>query len=528
MQPKGVQSESWHADGRTHRHVPFGQRLGAAFVLALLVLLPAWAIIASGHLRGRGAHDHLNFHEPAIYRFASQWPSPDVGDYVSATTPGYHIALAWVVHTFGLERKGLQVVSSLFSGAMLGLIGWSLAGTVGPRRAVLLALPLVGSLYTFFPAVWILPDNAAWLLVTFILLGALSGRSPLVLWPSLAIALLLLVSVRQIHLWTAAIAWACAWLGTAAAMHPARRWDVAALFTPHFGRRIGRLGVMVVLTLPAFILLAWFVRVWGGLTPPAFQDMYHGGNPAAPGFILAIFGLYAPFYAMAAWPALAKTIRSNLALIVASACVGLLLVVIPETSFDKEAGRYAGLWNVVRETPVVAGRSLILMPLAMFGGAALAAFLGSVTWRDRWILLVCFVASTVAQSTSYQIWQRYNEPLVLLMLSLLAARAIEGENQISSIPMKRPRRIATIDVTMLGTLVLGLALAAMTTAVIWKAQPVKDLQIQIDPKYAAPGWSMPPGVVPSETRPVNFPLPEGVVLPSTGSPPESGPSPSGE
>lgn len=500
----------WYSDARTHRHVPGGQRFAAALILALLVLIPAWALIGAGHLRGRGAHDHLNFHEPAIYRFASQWPHPDFHDYVSATTPGYHVVLAWCVHTFGLERQGLQVVSSLFSGLMLGLIGWSLAGSVGPRRAILLALPLVGSLYTFYPAVWLLPDNAAWLLVTFILLTVLSDRKPRVTWPAIGIAILLLVAVRQIHLWTAAIAWTGAWLGRVGAYHPSRRWDVRALCAGPLHLRIVRTGIMLALTLPAFLLLGWFMKLWGGLTPPAFQNMYHGGNPAAPGFILAIFGLYAPFYALAAWPALAKTIRSNLPVIVAGAILGLLLATLTPTTFDKEAGRYAGLWNLVRHTPVVGDRSVLIAVLATIGGASLGAFLGSVPWRDRWILAACFVASTLAQSTSYQIWQRYNEPLILLMLSLLAARAIQGENQIASIPARAPRRIASIDVSMFGTLGLGVILALVTALTIWKATPARDLQIQIDPRYAAPGWSMPPGIEPSETRPANFPLPEGM------------------
>ena len=39
--------------------------------LALFVVL-AWPLILGGFVKGRGAHDQLNYHEQAIRRFAAE------------------------------------------------------------------------------------------------------------------------------------------------------------------------------------------------------------------------------------------------------------------------------------------------------------------------------------------------------------------------------------------------------------------------------------------------------------------------
>jgi len=60
-------------------------------------------------MRGRGAFDQLNYHEQVIRRFVEQWPAPDLSDYLSATTPGYHLALAAFAEYAGESAVALRL-----------------------------------------------------------------------------------------------------------------------------------------------------------------------------------------------------------------------------------------------------------------------------------------------------------------------------------------------------------------------------------------------------------------------------------
>ncbi|MCH7793473.1 MAG: hypothetical protein IID31_14485, partial [Planctomycetes bacterium] len=142
-----------------------------------LFLVAASALILGGFERGRGAADQINYHEPVIRTFADQWPGFDFSDYLSATTPAYHVALATFARFVADSRPALQFAGALFTiGLLLTL---TLAGSCGQRigqqralsqplearrwnRAVLMTLPVTASLYVFSSGVWLLPDNAAW------------------------------------------------------------------------------------------------------------------------------------------------------------------------------------------------------------------------------------------------------------------------------------------------------------------------------------------------------------------------------
>lgn len=463
-------------------------RVLGAVATALLVLIPAWTLILGGALEGRGAHDQLNYHEPVIVRFAADWPSPNTADYLSATSPGYHLVLAAAAQVLGHERVTLQLLASLFSAGLFGLVGFIACGRLGVRRTVVLMLPLAGSMYLFYPAVWLLPDNAAWLGVVAVVWMSLRWRVGVVPLIGAMVVTGALVYTRQIHLWVLAPVWTAAYLG---ARDPAASqrlaWDVPALFRGEQLLGLGRVGVaMVAAALPCGIL-AVLVREWGGLTPPFFQGAYHGGNTAAPAFILSLFAVFAPWYAVFSWGGLARTVSGGKVGMVIGAVLGLAFALAAPSTYSTEAGRYSGLWNVTRELPRIADRSVLILMLSPVGGALVMGMLGMLGRRDRWVMAATLVGFMAAQSASHELWQRYTEPFVLLYLTLVCVLA--GESVGRAVNGREGGRMAQ----NLPLTVMGLALASLTCVSIARARPVKDLGLTEDPRYAVPGWSFPAG-----------------------------------
>lgn len=466
--------------------------------LALLVLIPAWVLIVSGDFNGRGAFDQLNYHEPAIVRFAQQWPKPDLSNYLSATTPGYHLILAAAARVFGSDRVILQLIGSLFTGLLFVLLGVAVARRVGPRRAIGLLLPLAGSMYVFFPAVWLLPDNAGWLLVLGVLLIALSGCFGARTLLAFTLAASALVLVRQVHLWVLAPMWTAAYFGAAArpgtADHRAA-WDIPALFGPDLRGAIPRLAAIIGLSAVPCAILGAFVREWGGLTPPYFLR-HQGANPAAPAFILAVFGALGPFFIPASWPALARTLSHNRFQIAGAMLVAFLLAIAVPTTYDKDAGRWTGLWNLARATPGVADRSILIVALATLGGGLLMALLGTLGRRDRWIFASTVVGFMAALGATHEIWHRYVEPLVLVLLPLMVARGQGSPVAGGSSLGPSSRRL--LDWGQVGVCALGVGLAFLTTLTIARAKPVQDLRFYTRPEFEVRDWRMPPGVLSAE------------------------------
>ena len=105
--------------------------------------------------------------------------------------------------------------------------------------------------------------------------------------------------------------------------------------------------------------------------------------------------------------------------------------------------------------PTVAGRSPLVIGLAVLGGGGAAVALHALRGRDRWVMAAALVGFVLAQSATPLLWQRYYEPFVLLWL-LLAAAAVEtpaGET-----PVRRAFRYGGVA----GLVVFQIAVTAVT------------------------------------------------------------------
>lgn len=470
-------------------HAPFSKAwlvrvVLSPFAVVLPFLFAAWPLIIRQFNPGRGAFDSINFHEPVIRTFAADWPAVDLSNYLSATTPGYHLLLAFVARFLSDDSVALQLVGSLVTVLLLWTLCASLSLRSGPLRGILYSLPVAFSMYVFFSGVWMLPDNAGWLGVLAVMLFSLRRKVDAWTYVGAGLALALVVFVRQIHLWVAApLAVAC-WLGPARmafANLPGRaklRGMVSAqglreLFVADFQSRVMRSIWCLLAVLPAVLVVAYFYRIWDGLTPPVFQGLYHGGNPSTTAFMLALIGLYSPFFAGTLLPSFMDLVRNNRLMLVLAVVIAVMVVVLCDTTFSREQGRWTGVWDLVKYAPYVGHVSPVMLGLACVGAVALVCWLMALPQREAVVFVVALTAFTTAQGASFQLWQRYNEPFLLMLMALLAARCVPMAGQT---PVARLSR----GLALVGPAALAVAFAAITAWVLLNDKPADFYDFKLD------------------------------------------------
>ncbi len=464
-----------------------GRWIGAAAVSAVFLALTL-GVIASGRIGTGESADQFNYHVPVIRSFAAQWPSPDLKKYDSATTPGYQLMMAalwraaglgerwpelprapvgagpgaeWPAVTLGdAERttwaafvhdlRPLQAVNALLSLGLILTVYFGAARFAHWWLACSLTLPLMLNQYVLGAAIWLTTDNAAWFLAALALGGA--ALSPMTPARTLraGVTAAVLVLVRQVHLWVCgpiAVSGLVAW----AVEHPGRR-----------GR--GAWATAFAVALPVAVV-AGFALLWQGLTPPSprIREVHGGGaNLATLAFALSLIGAYGVF-AFAAWRdqlrGLGASARTTLVLV----GVGVVLALLTATSTqaptltDPPMRGYGWLWKLSGMFPAVAGRSALL---ALGAPAGLLVLL--MLWRgaraagrsrEALVLLVGLACWLLAQAMNPAAWQRYFDPMVLVLLAWLGALAV---------PERRTRALAV------GAAVLALFMAGLSYRSVWR------------------------------------------------------------
>ena len=449
--------------------------LAAAVVFCLHTVLRTAIVLGPG-MGGSSLSDEQSFHLPAIATFAEQWPAVDLSNYAAASTPAYHLVFAFIEHMLGHNVIAWQLASGTLISLLVAMVAWVAARHIGAWRSVALVTPLIASPYLMSCSTLVIPESASWLGLTAAVLLALRLR---VRWWTLALAgvlTLALVLTRQIYLWTAALAWTTAWLGSTTnpgspgspLIPPREDW--------HLPTRLARILLAIAFTAPAFAAFAYFWQLWDGPTPPMFQTgvgdgglagTHTGGNLAFPALMLAIIGFATPFYTPMMLRPISRMWRTHRAWLLACALIGaafaLLAAIAPETTWNRDAGRYSGLWSIARSTPVIAGRSTGLAALATLGGIACGVAFAVLPRRHAWVLLASLVAFTAAQSANAQAWHRYAEPMVLLLTTLVAALARDVRVPVAhDVPASDLVKHELPAWTLAGPLLLACLLAVLT------------------------------------------------------------------
>jgi hypothetical protein len=407
--------------GRRRLHLlPLGA-LVAAFVVLLVPVLVAQ--------RGgtAGAKDQEYFHLPTIRTYADDLPAVDIDDHGAAMGPAYHLVMAVAQRVVGRERAALQAVAALFTLALLAAAYLLAVRWVDPWLAVALVAPLACSHYVLQAAGWLNTDNLALLFVVLALgaaLGAVrTGRGLVAAGASATAAVL----VRQVHLWLAGVIL------------------VAGVLAPDAGSRrrpLVRAAAAALLPVAGLLLL---VAAWGGVNPPDFRGSA-AFRPAAVPFMLALAGLFGTPYLLATgwWSPRALLGRGSLT----AAALGALTALVPFTAASEDDGHTGGgLWQAIDRAPTVADRSLLLAALAAWGAAVLLAWWrvhrGGPREREATLLFVALGGFTAAHVAVFDVYQRYLEPLVLVVLLLLGAITLASR---AGEPQVRRRAFAALAV----------------------------------------------------------------------------------
>ncbi|MFM1868752.1 MAG: hypothetical protein RL591_2160 [Planctomycetota bacterium] len=363
--------------------------------------------------------DQRDYHLPVIFEFARTLPTPTVSDYNSATTPGYHLLMAVAVRA-GVEGVLLSVVNALFGVVFVAMV----AGYIGRLSGVLVGIAagcLLGvSPYVLSSSVWMTTDNLASIALFGAFLAAApiaAARTPYAVRCGVLASLVAVlgVCVRQI------LAYAAAFPGAAV---------VARACAERRAPRASELAVAALALLPSLIVVAIFVKLWGGLVPPTFQQ-YHGGgaNPVTPIYVLAVVAVWATPVFIGIPGFLRELFSPRMMLLAALAAI--VACALP-SSYVVHV-RFGGiLWTVASKLPAPFERSILIVPLAGLGAAVLGAYLRlwsrTTAHESRGLglyALLALLGMTVAQTTNTQCFERYIQPPVLV-LALVAAASLAG------------------------------------------------------------------------------------------------------
>lgn len=473
----------------------------------VLVVVTSWCVIAAaviawGRIPHRVAYDQLLYHSQTISRFAAELPHPDFTDYLSATTPGFHLMMAVLEKYVGLGVRSQQIVCALITCVWLGMLAWMLvrSGRDKNQRTIIFSnisktvclAPLALSMYVFAGGVYVLPDNTAWLGVSAMLMLTLSRKFTLQRMIAGGMVLLALVWVRQIHLWCAGLLIARAFIEPWCHSYGQRTSEKLTSSAIN-------ISIAALACLPAVLTVLYFYGTWGGLTPPTFAYQYHSINAAGPAFVLAVVGVVGVFFIGYILPVL----RSAPGWVLfTGACLGILLALLPVTTagepVDYFAGRRTGLWDIAAKFPMIGGRtSIIIVIFSALGALVIGAYVARWRTAQSIVLLCALTGYAAALSAGGELWQRYAEPFVLLLYVLwIAFTPMLDEPRVSDL-----HRVTTLKwdcrcewlqrLAWCGPLVLSLAFAGLTLRDLRKP----GTQFITDP---------PP---PAETASVNVPAP---------------------
>ncbi|MBL9141298.1 MAG: hypothetical protein JNK53_05470, partial [Phycisphaerae bacterium] len=246
---------------------------------AALMAAQAGLLIFLGEPAGSWANDQTTYHLEAIQKFATELPTPDIVDYKSATSPGWHLMLALLVKA-GATTTTLRMVSAAV-GVLLTLVATHTAARwTSPRTAALLTLPLALTPYAVGGSAWITTDVPALACVALSMAALLKGFGTTGLAPfgrssghdrwspwGTACWAMVGVAIRQPVVWLAAL---IMWRGV-------RERRPSAIFAAMLP--VAVLGVLVMM--------------WGGLIPPAYRALHQrGANPAGLVVFLALIGAW--------------------------------------------------------------------------------------------------------------------------------------------------------------------------------------------------------------------------------------------
>ncbi|MFN9993657.1 MAG: hypothetical protein ACK54H_09945 [Phycisphaerales bacterium] len=456
----------------------FARHRWIAAAVAIAPLCALWIIIFFTHrIPWRVHYDQSLYHEPAIRAFMHQWPDIDLYDYLSATTPGYHLILAAFAGAFGDSANVMRIASGIIALLLVGLFGAAMSSRVKPIVAGFLAWPLACSMYVVQSGVYLLPDNLGWLGVCAMIVMALRTNPGILCISFMGLWLIFVVMARQLHAWTFGLVLVAAWLSDT----DSRERYIGPALLRNFAGKFSKLVVAILAVSPAMLLLYGFVRMWDGPVPPRFATQYSGGfNAASTAFLLSLIAVIGIFQLPTFAPTLATMWRTSRRSVWISAISGFIAAAITPTMYDYPSGRRSGLWNIAAKLPNIGHSSVLILVLSTVGAIVFLALLKPLRARDRIVMCATFGGFCIATAAGVELWQRYTEPFVLMFITLLVGMNIEREREQEG---SYPGGSRTI-LSLIGSVVIACGFAGMNIIAPFAGNSVRVGEPAPPPKSA--------------------------------------------
>jgi len=363
------------------------------------------------------ASDQNQHHLPGIVAFSgnlTRWPS----NTYSPNIPGYYVLFGAFRHWITDSVVGLRLINLLLTAGFVGTVTLAVLPGCPPLLAVFLAAPLAFSDSVFSRGIWLNTDNPAWWAVLVMVLLALRPGISLMGYAVAGVAAFAAAGIRQNHIWVVPFLVFAAFLGTEQ--------------QPRFSRAAVRRAVTMAASMtPALTIAAWFVLQWHGLVAPRFQRVHQGFSLSSIPMTLALMGILGPFYAAAVWNVIRDRWLSDRRtfnrFVIAGIAAGLVAGLCARTNYVPWF-RDHGIWILARHAPVFFGRSIAIALLATFGGMMASVFLLIMEERDRWIFGGALIAFLITQSMHNAEFERYYEPLVLMLLAISTSRVVKANS----------------------------------------------------------------------------------------------------
>jgi hypothetical protein len=393
--------------------------LAAAFAVAV-VPVAVFGLPATSE-----AADEAAAHLPTVLQFARELPAPDLRDYPSATGPGYHLVLA-VASRVGAGTTALRLMSAA-AGLALVLLAWrGAARWAGPGAAFALALPVLLSSYVLSGSAWLTTDVASVLLGSTVVATCAWTPPAARMFLVGAVLFAAAMAVRQTNMFLALPLLAAGAFGSplGRSASPGEQWHGDE------PRTWGRLGMALLAVVPGAVVLAALAVGWGGLTPPHFRHLHDRGiSPVALPYGLALVGAWGTFLLLPLLSECIDAVRRRPAAVLAPALVAAALASVPDSSWSRDEGRWGGpLWTLVERSPVIAGRSPLIVLGAAGGAAALAALWVRAAQvgrgRHASVVISALLGLFAVQCGNSQVWERYFDPAILVSLAWLVAMGL--------------------------------------------------------------------------------------------------------
>lgn len=371
------------------------------FAPVIIFLTIALFLIAIDHNKGRAYFDHNHFHLPVIKGLIENF---DISDYKAATAPGYHVIFASIGKLTGANVTLFKIVNALITSLFIGYLSFKLSTFYRPVYVLILMLPITLSIYILPAGIWLLPDNLAWFAVAWMIFQIDSkpfNNNQLI---CIAIVLALAVFTRQTYLWLVSMVWASGLYYLFIDKNKTYQFKYILKCTISTG--------------PAIIVLLSLAIIWQGLVPPSFQSIHHHISPSAPAFFFALLAIYGAFYLPVFYHSLKS--RLNKKVILLGALLGFISVIFITSNYDIKAGRFGGLWNIVKVMPTIADKSLLLIILSTFGGALFMALMQIINREKRNIIIIATAAFVSAMMVNQFVYERYFSGFIYILLTYLA------------------------------------------------------------------------------------------------------------